>query len=136
MKLREIAVNAEAIEVGRWVPVDHILPGVRLKVRGLDNTDCRRLRNKLVAEVPRVERIKGLDTATADAINAQLLAETVLVGWAGLEDEDGSPLPITKARALEILSDPSLIAFRNAVEWAAGVVGEDEIAEAEDASKN
>lgn len=136
MKLSKIAVNAEAIEAGRWVSVDHILTGVRLKVRGIDNTDCRRLRNKLVAEVPRVERIKGLDTATADAINARLVAETVLVDWGGLEDEDGSPLPFTKARALEILSDPALIVFRGAVEWAAGVVGEDEIAEAEDASKN
>jgi hypothetical protein len=136
MRLSEIAVNAQAIEVGRWVPVDHILPGVRLKVRGIDNTDCRRLRNKLVAEVPRVERIKGIDTAKADAINARLLAETVLVDWSGLEDEDGKPLAFSKATALEILIDPAFVVFRNAVEWAAGVVGEDDIVEIEDASKN
>lgn len=136
MRLSEIAVNVEAIEVGRWVPVDHILPGVRLKVRGIDNTDCRRLRNKLVAEVPRVERIKGLDTTKADAINARLLAETVLIDWSGLEDEDGKPLAFSKAKALEILIDPAFIVFRNAVEWAAGIVHEDDLVEIEDASKN
>ncbi|MGJ0508857.1 MAG: hypothetical protein ACR652_17360 [Methylocystis sp.] len=112
------------------------LPAVRLKVRGADNTDCRRLRNKLISEVPRAERIKGLDTKTSDSINARLLAETVLVDWSGLEDDDGAPLPFSKAKALEILTNPSFVVFKNAVEWAAAVVGEDDFAEIEDASKN
>lgn len=136
MKLSEIAVNAEAIEVGRWVSVGHLLPGVKLKVRGADNTDCRRLRNKLISEVPRAERIKGLDTKTSDSINARLLAETILVDWSGLEDDDGNPLAFSNGKALDILADPSFVVFKNAVEWAAAVVGEDELAETEDASKN
>ena len=136
MKLSDIAVNADAIELGRWVPIGHILPGVRLKVRGLENTDYRRLRNKLIADIPRAERLKGVDTLTLEKINAQLLADTILVGWEGIEDEDDRLLPFTREKASQIINDPAFIVFRNAVEWAAGVVGEDDLVESEAASKN
>lgn len=136
MKLSDIAVNAEAIEAGRWVPIGHIMPGVRLKVRGLENTDYRRLRNKLIADIPRAERLKGVDTITLEKINGHLLAETVLVGWDGIEGEDGQPLPFSKSKALEVIIDPAFVVFRQAVEWAAGVVGEDDLIEAEESAKN
>ena len=136
MKLSDIAVNAAAIELGRWVAIDHILPGVRLKVRGLENTDYRRLRNKLIAEIPRAERLKGVDTLMLEKINAQLLADTILVGWEGIEGDDDLALPFTKEKASQIINDPSFVVFRNAVEWAAGVVGEDDLVESEAAAKN
>lgn len=136
MKLSDIAVNADAIELGRWVPIGHILPGVRLKVRGLENTDYRRLRNKLIAEIPRAERLKGVDTLMLEKINAQLLADTILVGWEGIEGDDDLALPFTKEKASQIINDPSFVVFRNAVEWAAGVVGEDDLVESEAAAKN
>ena len=136
MKLSEIAVNIDAIETGRWVSVARFMPGVRLKVRGLENTDYRRLREKLVSSIPRAERIKGVDTLAMEAISGRLLAETVLVGWDGIEGDDGAPLAYSKDRALQIISDPALVTFRNAVEWAAGVVGEDDVVEAEESAKN
>ena len=136
MKLSDIAVNADAIELGRWVPIGHILPGVRLKVRGLENTDYRRLRNKLIAEIPRAERLKGVDTLMLEKINAQLLADTILVGWEGIEGDDDQALPFTKEKASQIINDPSFVVFRNAVEWAAGVVGEDDLVKSEAAAKN
>lgn len=136
MKLSDIAVNANAIEQGRWVSVGHVMPGVRLKVRGLENTDYRRLRNRLIAEIPRGERLKGADILTLEKINGQLLSETVLVGWDGIEADDGRPLPFNKEKALQVINDPMFIVFRNAVEWAAGVVGDDEAIEAEESAKN
>lgn len=136
MKLSDIAVNAKAIETGRWVPIGHIMSGVRLKVRGIDNEDYQRLFNKLVSEIPRAERLKGADTVIMRDLGLQLLVETILIDWDGIEDEDGSPMVYSKGKANEILSDPNLVTFRKAVEWAAGVVGEDDLAETEATSKN
>lgn len=136
MKLSEIAVNAAAIEYGRWVSIGHIMPGVRLKVRGLENEDYQRLFNKLVTEIPRAERLKGPDAAVMRDITTRLLVETILIDWEGIDNDDGTPLVFSKEKAREVLSDPNLIAFRKAVEWAAGVVGEDDLAETEATAKN
>lgn len=136
MKLKDIAVNVEAIEGGRWVSIDHIMPGVRLKVRGSENSGLRRMRNKLLQEIPRAHRLRGADEETLDAIGTKLLIETVLVDWDGIEDENGEPLPFSKEKSAAVLSDPAMVVFKNAVEWASGVVGDDEIAEAKEAAKN
>lgn len=136
MKLSDIAVNATAIERGRWVSIGHVMPGVRLKVRGVENEDYQRLFNKLVTEIPRAERLKGPDAALMRDITTRLLVETVLIDWDGIDNDDGSPLPYSKEKAREVLSNPNLIAFRKAVEWAAGVVGEDDLAETEATVKN
>jgi hypothetical protein len=136
MKLSTIAVNAAAIEQGRWVSISHVMPDVKLKVRGLENEDYQRLFNKLISAIPRAERLKGPDATAMREMTTKLLAETVLVDWSGIENDDGSPMLYSKAKAQEILSDPNLVVFRKAVEWAAGVVGEDDMAEAEDVTKN
>lgn len=136
MKLSEIAVNAAAIEAGRWVSVAHTLPGVKFKVRGLNNADYRRLQAKLIAEIPRADRIKGLDPEIQDKINLALLIETVLTDWSGLENDDGSPLVWTKETSAHYLGNPNYSVLRAAVEWAAAVVGEDDLVEAEEAAKN
>jgi hypothetical protein len=136
MKLSDIAVNVDAIEGGRWVSIDHIMPGVKLKVRGSENSDLRRLRNKLLQEIPRAQRLRGAGEETLEAIGTRLLAETVLVDWSGIEDENGEPLPFSKEKAASVLGDPAMFVFKNAVEWAAGVVGDDEVVEAQEAAKN
>lgn len=136
MKLADIKINAAAIETGRWVSVDHVLPGVKFKVRGIGNADYRRLKDKLIGEIPRAERVKGVDPAALDKINAKLLIETVLIDWSGIEGDDDAPLAFSKEKAAELLADPNYAVLRNAVEWAAGVVGEDDLAESEAAAKN
>jgi hypothetical protein len=136
LKLSDIAINAAAIETGRWVSVGHILPGVKFKVRGLDNADYRRLRAKLIAEIPRAERVKGVDPVELDKINVKLLYETVLLDWSGIEGDDDASLSFSKEQAAELLADPNYAVLRGAVEWAAGVVGEDDLAETEASAKN
>jgi hypothetical protein len=136
LKLSKIAVNAAAIEAGRWVSVAHTLPGVKFKVRGLNNADYRRLEAKLLAEVPRSDRIKGIDPDTLDRIKVNLLVETVLTDWSGLEDDNGNMLTWTKQTAAKYLFDPNYVVLRSAVEWAAAVVGEDDLVELEEDAKN
>ena len=38
-----------------------------------------------------------------DEILAEVYAETVVKGWRGLEDEDGNPIPYSRAKAAELL---------------------------------
>lgn len=136
MKLSAIKTNAAAIEAGRWVSVAHALPGVKFKVRGLRNADYRRLRDKLIGEIPRAERLKGIDPVDHDKLNVALLCETVLMDWRGLESDDGANLLYSKKNAVDLLADPNYFDLREAVEWAAGIVGDDDLAEAEASSKN
>jgi hypothetical protein len=136
MKLSKIAVNSAAIENGRWVDVDHFMPGVRLKVRGFEGADYLRLQAKLTAETPRADRLKGADSPLMRELSTRLLVDAILSDWEGLENEDGTPLAYSKAKATEILANRDLLVFRKAVEWAANVVGDDEIADAEDVAKN
>lgn len=136
MKLSDIAINAAAIETGRWVSVDHILPGVKFKVRGLANADYRRLRAKLIAGIPRAERVKGVDPMDLDKINIKLLSETILIDWSGIEGDDDAPLAFSKEKAADLLADPNYAVLHWAVEWAADVVGQDDLAEAEASAKN
>jgi hypothetical protein len=42
----------------------------------------------------------------------QAMSETVLLGWSGMEEDDGSEMVYSKAKALEVLMDPQYSDFR------------------------
>lgn len=135
MKLSKIAINSRAIEAGRWVNIPD-LPGVSLKVRGLGNADYRKLAAKLGEEIPRADKVKGISFETRDDIEIKLLIEAVLIDWRGLENDDGSPLAYSREIAESVLPNPDFKPLRDAVMWAAAVVGDDELASDEAAAKN
>ena len=125
MKLNGFKVDASTIEDGEWI--DDI-PGagdLRLRVRGLSNADAIRLRSRLVAAVPRGERSNGsIDPKHADEIAVKVIVSTVLLGWENLVGDDDQPIPFTTEKATELLSDPDYAPLRDAVTWAAAMVGE------------
>ena len=121
MKLSAVKVDSDVIEQGEWV--DHpFVPGVEVKVRGVGNADFRRLAPKLTRQFTPAQRDAVIPAADQDRITVELLVETILIDWRGLEEEDGSPLPYSKERARQILSDPDLRIFRDGVDQAATVV--------------
>ncbi len=122
MKLSKIKVNGKAIEGGAWVSGIPELEGVRLKVRGLRNTAHRRLEAKLSRDIPREDRLNGIDPAAADAIESECLAKTVLLDWSGIEGDDGKPIPYSDEIGLQYLSDPDYLVLRNGVVYAATIV--------------
>jgi hypothetical protein len=137
MKLGELKVNAKAAEEGAWVNNIPDMGGLRFKVRGANNRDWRKLQARLIESVPRKKRALGrLDPDEQDRINAILLLETGLQEWEGLEADDGKPLPYSKATAKQLLDDPEMIRFREAVMWACMTVAEQEQASADDTTKN
>lgn len=53
--------------------------------------------------------------AELQKLTDEAAAATVLLDWRNLEGDDGQPVPYSREKALEILRDPSLWQFRQAV---------------------
>ncbi|MDP4024461.1 hypothetical protein Q8W71_17690 [Methylobacterium sp. NEAU 140] len=125
MKLSALKVDADKIEAGEWVGDIPEMGDLRLRVRGLQNAGYRRLQSRLIDAVPRSKKQGGrVDPDELDRITSTCLASTVLLDWAGLEDEGGAPLPYSKETATEFLTNPAFRRFRDAVLYAATVVGD------------
>lgn len=136
MKLEKIDV--EKLEQGAWVDNIPEMGALRLKTRGSNNRDWRRLQNKLIAAVPRQKRMAGsMDPDEFDRITAILLRDTALLDWDGLEDLDGKPLPYSKEQAFEYLTNPEYgRKFLAAAIHAADMVAEQREEDAEQDAKN
>lgn len=126
MKLSAIKIDSARAEQGDWVGDLPDCGDLRLKVRGVRNSDARRLRQKLLASVPRDQTERGgmLKPQADDEISAKITAETILVDWANLTDENDQPIPFSKEKALELLLNPDYFVFRNAVSFAANMVAD------------
>lgn len=133
MKLSALKVDADKIEGGAWIGNIPEMGNLELRVRGLQNAAFRRMQSKLLDAVPRSQRQGGrVDPDVLDRITSQCLAATVLLDWRGLEGEDDQPLPYTKEQASVFLTEPAYRRIRDAVVYAATVVGDAE-AEGEEA---
>jgi hypothetical protein len=131
MKLSSLKINSTRGEQGAWVKD---LPGMgdlRLKVRGFSNTDYAAFMSKEVAAVPRDQREGGrrdgaLKQKARDTLLIRGMVEHILVDWDGLTDDNEKPVPFSKERAMDLLLDPDLRPFREAVAFAAAEVEEAE----------
>jgi hypothetical protein len=125
MKLSELAVDPDRQENGAWVDDIPEVQGLRLKVRGAQNADWRKLQAKLLDAVPRKKRLGGrLDPDENDAIMTKCLLNCCLLDWDGLEDEQGNAIPFDKDYARKLITEPEFRRFRDSVIWAANVVQE------------
>ena len=112
-------------------------PGVKLKLRGAENYDWRRLQNKLIADVPADKRAGGLIALEeSDEITGQLLLEACLQDWSGIEADDGTALPFSADAAKEALTNPDYKKFRLSVLSTAQVLSAETAADREAAAKN
>lgn len=127
MKLQELKDRSNAIEQGKWVPCQN-LPGVSVKVRGLWNSDYRRLFWQRMAALPKDKRS---DPAEIDKIEVECLSTAVLIGWSGIDDMEYS-----SENAATLLGDPETLAFRIAVDTAARAVTEIGVDDLKDLEKN
>ena len=120
MKLSDLKIDPIKFEQGAWVDNIPQLGDIRLKVRGINNADWRRLQTRLIEAVPRAKRPNGrVDPGEMDRITTSCLVNTCLLDWDGLLDDEDQPLPYSKAAADKLLNDPAMRRFRDAVAWAA-----------------
>ncbi len=124
-KLNSFAVNAEAIEGGEWVEEIPDCGDLKIKTRGLGNSEWKRLNQTLVMALPRTERRnpKGLTPERQREITAKLLAHTCVLDW-NLTDDDEKPIACSPASVFEIISNPKLGPLYDACLWAAAHIGD------------
>lgn len=131
MKLSQIKINPAAEENGRWMDANGLY-GVAVKVRGLNNSAARAARTKIQEGFAR----KKMSDAEAERAQVELIADTILIDWRGVENDDGTALICDREAKIAILSNPEMRLFREAVLLAASLVGEDELAAKEQDAKN
>lgn len=137
MKLSDLASDPVATEQGEWVDTIPEMGDLRLKVRGIGNADWRRIQTKLIDAVPRSKRTgTRIDPEEIDRITTVCLHQACLLDWQNLSGDDGKPLAYSRDFALELLSKPEYRKFREAVVWAATVVGEQAAVRIEDQKGN
>ncbi|MEJ0097876.1 MAG: hypothetical protein WDM84_08040 [Bauldia sp.] len=122
MKLTDIKRAYERIEQGDWIKDIPEMPGLALRVKGIGNLAFDHARQELIRKRPHAEKVARLDAAEEYAELGKLLADTVLIDWSGLQDDDGVEMPYSKVRAEALLTDPEMRAFQNAVQYAALMV--------------
>lgn len=87
---------------GVWIALSAT---ARVKVARMGNTRYRECMKRLRAPYQQ----GGLGTTIPDDLQQALLreavAETILVDWDGIEDQDGHPLPYSKKAALDACTD-------------------------------
>lgn len=135
MKLSNIAVNVENIEHGEWVDDIPEMENLRLRVRGIDNGDWKRLRSKHMDAIPRQWRA-GKRADEIDRIISICLRDAGLIDWEGLTDDEDKPIMYSRDMANKLLTEPQYRKFRDAVLWAATVVGETNHVKVEEQEKN
>lgn len=125
MKLNETKIDVSRFEGGAWISDIPEMGDLRLKVRGINNADWRRLQQKLFEATPRAKRPGGrIDPDEQDRITTSCILSTCLLDWENVEGDDGQPLPYSIQAATKLLNDPAMRRFRESVIWAATVVGE------------
>lgn len=126
MELNDIAIDTDKVEKGDWIDNIPDMGSLRLKVRGTDTADFGKLLRTLMNAVPRKKKMGGnIDQAELDRINATCLLQTVLIDWDGVVI-NGNPTPYSKEMAKELLTNPKWKRFREAVVYAANLVGQQE----------
>lgn len=129
MKLAQIEAVTANVEQGGWVrDLPNLDADVAVRVRGLGNADYSQMLAKRRSEMSAKE---WSDPEAQKEVETDLLVETILVDWEGIDD-----LPYSKEAAREILSDPRYLTFRRAVTYAATVVAQEGKETLEEDAKN
>ena len=138
MKLGSIKTDLVKVEKGMRIESIPDMGDLVLIVRPIGNPDYRRVYGQFVDATPRDKKRGGqvTDYETKQQIAGRALADTVLLGWENLTDDDGNAIAYEAALAKTYLLDPEMVAFRDAVSWAATVAQEQSVGTAEANSGN
>jgi hypothetical protein len=109
MKLSKYAQNLTAAKDG--VEID-LGEGLFIRVARSNNEKYNDYLKKALKPYERQLRMKQLPDATFEKIYNQAIAETVILGWKGLEDADGKDIPYSKEKVVELLADPVYSDFK------------------------
>ena len=116
MKIRD---DVRAMEEGEWF--DHPdFDGVRVQVRSADSEYVRKRRATLLE---RSRGVEGVDTHLLGEKIEMQIAGSCLVGWEGIDGDDGEELKFSEQAALAMAEDKAYWSFLRGVSVRARQVG-------------
>ena len=112
MKLAKFKQSLVKAETGSTIDMGD---GLKVTVARIGCKAYQDVIKKLTAPHQRAIRNKTLDDSVYETIMNKALAETILLGWEGLEDEHGEVIKYSKEKAYELLTDPEYKDFKDAI---------------------
>lgn len=85
--------------------------GIEVKIARLHNPEFNKFYAKISEPYRKQIRAGILDVDILADLMKQTIANCVIRGFKGLEDDDGKPIKYTPEKALEIISDPANVIF-------------------------
>lgn len=136
MRISKFKTDATAESKGTWVDIGD---GAKLLVAraGGSNKAYRDFVDAQLKPYRRQIQQNTLSNDIFETVTINALAETVLLGWAGIQDDDGTEIQFTKATAKQLLKE--LPDFRDVVSNIANEMSSfrrEEVAEDADTLKN
>lgn len=89
--------------------------GVRFLVGMAGNTESVKLARRLIEQHQLAIQTESLKPEDLETINVKVQAQTIFLGWEGVDEDDGSPMKYSAARAEEILRDPQYEEVQRAI---------------------
>lgn len=103
MKITQLYPSTQQMEV---ILPNNDVTGIKLTLQGQDTKAFRDAAKAFATkQMERKEKTVDLDNLEKQRVE---LAVVCLVDWEGIQDEDDTDLPFTKAKAKELLSKPEL----------------------------
>lgn len=112
VKLGQIMVDPRASTGGRWFTFEE---NFRLLIARGNNPLAEKYRRQLLREAVEGRAKPILQPGEAEEINKKVMAKHVLLGWEGLDDDDGKPLSFSPEKALEFFRDERFVDLYNFV---------------------
>lgn len=114
MKLSKFKTDLNAAKNGVKVQLDDD-SSVTIARAGEANPEYSKTLRELMKPYQTQARAGSLPDAVFEDIINKCYAECILLGWEGLEDDQGNTIPYSKDKAFEILSDKAYVEFRKLV---------------------
>ena len=107
-KISSIMLDLDRVEHGTWVKHPS---GVTLCVASINSKAYKQAREQAMKPYLRDMRSGTLTYDDISEILKPAAAEHLLLGWRGLEDDQGKPIPYSVGKALEYFKDPRFDEF-------------------------
>jgi len=101
-RFSELKSDKQAEIDGVWTDY---APGFRVKIARMNNPEFEKALRRIRRPYLRRMRRGEISEDVAEMIMRQAVAETILLGWEGLVDDDDKPIIYSKEKALELLSE-------------------------------
>ncbi len=107
MKLSTLRLDPALCDRGVWVGY---LGDVRLRIARAGNPQYEEAVRRIAAQRLGASA-EDPDEAFWEGVAREATAETILLGWENVTDDDGAPIEYTPARALALFADPCFREF-------------------------